>query len=56
MTKAPDLVSFKNYSKRGYSYTQNVIANMILKVATGNPQANIAVMSSPIPGSVYVSD
>ena len=50
------MVAYENYSRRGYLYLQNLIANMVLKYSTGNPQANIAVVTSPVPGSVFVAD
>ena len=48
--------SYENYARRGYSYVHNLVANMILKRTTGDPQASISLMESPVPGSVYVSD
>ena len=56
MKKAPDMEAYENYNRRGYSYLHNLIANIVLKHTTGNPQALVSMMVSPVPGSVYASD
>ena len=53
---APDMNSFEQYSRRGYSYLHNLMAVQVLKQVTGNEDANISMMTSPVPGAVKVQD
>jgi len=45
---------FEQYSRRGYAYLHNLLANQVLKYSTGNPDAGIKLMTSPVPGAVNV--
>jgi len=47
---------FEQYSRRGFSYLQNVMANQVLKHVTGVPDARIVFMTSPVPGAVSIQD
>ena len=51
---APNMNAFEQYSRRGYAYLHNVMANQVLKQVTGDPEANISVMTAPVPGAVDV--
>ena len=51
---APDMNGFEQYSRRGYAYLHNLMANQVLKHVTGDPDANISLMTSPVPGAVNV--
>lgn len=53
---APDMHGFENYSRRGFAYLHNVMANQVLKTVTGDEEATIALMTAPVPGAVGVSD
>ena len=53
---APDMNSFEQYSRRGYAYLHNLMANQVLKQATGDIDANISLMTAPVPGAVNVQD
>jgi len=53
---APDMNGFEQYSRRGYAYLHNLLANQVLKYSTGNPDAGIKLMTSPVPGAVDVQD
>ena len=53
---APDMNSFEQYSRRGYAYLHNIMAVQVLKQVTGNEDANISMMTSPVPGAVDVQD
>ena len=52
----PDMNSFEWYQRRGYAYIHNIMANHVLKNATGNADANIAMMMAPVPGAVSIED
>ena len=48
--------AFENYSRRGYAYLHNLMANQVLKTVTGDGLANISVMTAPVPGAVDIQD
>ena len=48
------MTSFEAYSRRGYAYLHNLMANQVLKYVTGDQQAGITLMTSPVPGAVNV--
>jgi hypothetical protein len=37
----PNMSAFESYSRRGFAYTHNVVANQILKHVTATPEASI---------------
>jgi len=52
----PDMNSFEAYQRRGYAYLHNLVANQILKKLTDNKEANISIMTAPVPGTVSIED
>ena len=52
----PDMSSFEVYQRRSYGYLHSVAANSVLKVKTEDNDANIALLASPVPGSVFEVD
>ena len=51
-----DMNSFEWYSRRGYIYLQNMMANQILKLKSGDADASITTMTAPVPGQAAVDD
>ena len=43
----PRLTNYDQYSRNGYSMLQNMIANIVLKQATGVNSATISLMAVP---------
>lgn len=48
--------AFEWYSRRGFSYLHNLLANQVLKYVTDNEDANITLMFAPVPGAVDLQD
>jgi len=48
------MTAFETYSRRGYAYLHNLMANQVLKSVTGDQEAGISLMTSPVPGAVNV--
>ena len=44
------------YENSGYPYLQNLVANVILKKSTGNPEATISTVISPVPATKFDLD
>lgn len=42
-----DIEAFNKYMHSGYAHVQNWVANTILQQATGDPDANIAMITVP---------
>ena len=47
---------FTSYARRGFSYLQNMAANVVLKTKTMDDDANISMLVTPVPAAVYQTD
>ena len=52
--QAPNMNAFEQYSRRGFAYLHNLMANQVLIKVTGDASANISLMTSPVPGAVNI--
>jgi len=56
LARTPDTKGFVDYLNRGYSTLHNLAANIALKLETGDENANIALLSAPMPASSEITD
>ena len=56
LARTPDTKGFVDYLNRGYSVIHNLAANIVLKLETGKADANIALLSAPMPASADITD
>jgi len=52
----PKLLNYDQYANNGYSMLQNLIANIVLKEATGVKSATISLMAVPMEADVQQLD
>ena len=55
-TSQPNTKDYDILTQRGYTFAQNIVANAILQVETGDSQATIDIMSIPVPADVLFND